>query len=141
MGLQYRKTKVVLNYRESKPTMFKLSQLTYPAVTETQLINEISQSQGVSAPLSKAVIDALLNRMVHYMEIGHGVSLGKFGSFKPVFTSKVAETADEATEATIKGKKIQFYPGGAFRDMLKNLSVGAASTKTWDTEAVSAEKE
>ena len=135
MGLQYRKTKVVLNYRESKPTMFKLSQLTYPAVTETQLINEISQSQGVSAPLSKAVIDALLNRMVHYMEIGHGVSLGKFGS------SKVAETADEATEATIKGKKIQFYPGGAFRDMLKNLSVGAASTKTWDTEAVSAEKE
>ena len=38
MGLQYRKARVVLNYRETKPQMFKLVQLTYPAVTTEQLI-------------------------------------------------------------------------------------------------------
>ena len=132
MGLQYRKAKVKLTYLEGKPEVYKLQQLTYPAVTDTQLIAEISQSQGVNSSQTKAVVDALLNRLVHYMEIGHGVSLGKFGSFKPVFTSKTAKTAEEADEDTIKVKKIMFYPGGSFKEMLKNLSVGAAAEKTWD---------
>ena len=130
MGLQYRKAKVKLTYLEGKPEVYKLQQLTYPAVTDTQLIAEISQSQGVNSSQTKAVVDALLNRLVHYMEIGHGVSLGTFGSFKPVFTSKTVKTLDglEGDEAlkTVKVKKVQFFPGGDFKDMLKALSMNSA---------------
>ena len=76
------------------------------------------------------MVDALLNRLVHYMEIGHGVSLGSFGSFKPVFTSKVAQSYDEI-EDTLDGKgfrkKVRFYPGGKFADMLKGMTVTSAS--------------
>jgi len=60
---------------------------------------------------------------VHYMELGHGVSLGQFGSFKPTFNSKTARSLKETTLETVKVKKIQFYPGGAFKEMLSNLSM------------------
>jgi len=130
MGLQYRKGKMKLNYLDEKPEVYKAMQLTYPQVTYEQLVEEIAQSRGVNTNMTRAVVDALLNRLVHYMEIGHGVSLGTFGSFKPVFTSKVAQTLDDVDE-TLAGKgfkkKVRFFPGGKFANMLKGLSVAAAS--------------
>lgn len=130
MGIQYRKTKITLNYREEKPQVYKLQQLTYPAVTFAQLVGECSSSCGVNPAQTKAVIDALVNRLVHYMEIGHGVSLGSFGSFKPVFVSKAVPTLDEV-EKTIGGKgfkkKVRFYPGGKFAQMLKGMAVTGAA--------------
>ncbi|MBR1668829.1 MAG: HU family DNA-binding protein [Bacteroidaceae bacterium] len=131
MGLQYRKGKVKLNYREEKPEVYKAIQLTYPQVTYEQLVEEIAQSRGVNTNMTRSVVDALLNRLVHYMEIGHGVSLGSFGSFKPVFTSKTVQTYGEIEEslaADAKGfrKKVRFYPGGKFAQMLKGMSVTGA---------------
>lgn len=130
MGLQYRKAKVTLTFRDEKPQVYKLMQLTYPAVTSAQLVNECSNSCGVNPAQTKAVIDALINRLVHYMEIGHGVKMGDFGQFKPVFLSKTVKTLDglEGDEAmkTIKVKRVQFFPGKAFKDMLANLPISAA---------------
>ena len=130
MGLQYRKGKMKLQYRETKPEVYKAFQLTYPQVSYEQLVEEIAQSRGVNTNSTRAVVDALLNRLVHYMEIGHGVSLGSFGSFKPVFTSKVAQSYDEIQD-TLDGKgfrkKVRFYPGGKFADMLKGMTVTSAS--------------
>lgn len=76
---------------------------------------------------TRAVMDALINRMVHYMEIGHGVKLGNFGSFKPTFNVKCVKTSEEATAETIKQKKIQFRPGKSFRNMLNDLEIRSAS--------------
>ena len=130
MGIQYRKTKITLNYREEKPQVYKLRQLTYPAVTFAQLVGECSSSCGVNPAQTKAVIDALVNRLVHYMEIGHGVSLGSFGSFKPVFVSKAVPSLEEV-DKTIGGKgfkkKVRFYPGGKFAQMLKGMAVTGAA--------------
>ena len=129
MGLMYRKAKVKLTYREEKPEVYKLRQLTYPAVTYDQLLGMI-QIVGVNRAQTKAVVDALLQSLVHYMELGHGVSLGTFGSFKPTFNSKTVKTLDglEGDEAlkTVMVKKIQFFPGGDFKDMLKALSMSSA---------------
>ena len=128
MGLMYRKAKVKLTYLEEKPEVYKLRQLTYPAVTYDQLLGMI-QIVGVNRAQTKAVVDALLQSLVHYMEIGHAVSLGQFGSFKPVFNSKTTKLLDDVDD-TIGGKgfikKINFYPGGKFKQMLKDLSVGGA---------------
>ena len=131
MGLQYRKTKMTLNFREEKPQVYKLRQLTYPAVTTSQLVAECANSCSVNPSQTKAVIDALVNRLVHYMAIGHGVKMGDFGSFKPTFNSKTVKVLDDldGDEAikTIKVKKIQFYPGKAFKNMLDELSITSAS--------------
>lgn len=131
MGLQYRKAKVRLTYREEKPEVYKLRQLTYPQVSTNQLVSEISQSCGINTGTTKAVIDALTNRLVHYMEIGHGVKMGDFGSFKPTFNSKTVRTLadldDEDALKTVKIKKIQFYPGKQLHQMIQNISLTEAS--------------
>jgi hypothetical protein len=128
MGLQYRKGKVTLQYMEEKPEVYKAIQLTFPKVTYEQLL-EMIQIVGVSKAQTRAVVEALLTSLVHYMEIGHAVSLGQFGSFKPVFNSKTTKLLDDVDD-TIGGKgfikKINFYPGGKFKQMLKDLSVGGA---------------
>ncbi len=116
-----------LSFLEEKPEVYKLRQLTFPQVTFAQLVKECSDSCGVNTAQTKAVLDALINRLVHYMEIGHGVRMGDFGSFKPVFTSKAAKTLEECDETTIRQKKVTFYPGKAFKDMLDDLTVTSAS--------------
>lgn len=124
MGLQFRKGKVTLNYRDGKPNAYKLIQMSFPQVTYTQLVNECSKVCGVAPSQTRGVVEALISRMTMYMELGHGVRLGDFGSFRPTFNSKVADNEKDATlEKTLKTKKIQFYPGLAFRNMLDNLTI------------------
>lgn len=127
MGLQYRKTKTKLTFMEDKPERYKIRQLTYPQVTEDQLLQECSESCGVNTSQTRAVVDALVNRLVHYMTIGHGVSMGRFGSFKPVFTSKCTKTYAEADASTVTSKKVQFYAGKAFRDMMAGMAITSAN--------------
>lgn len=130
MGLQYRKAKVTLTYRDEKPQVYKLRQLTFPQVKFAQLVKECSNSCGVNPAQTRAVIDALVDRLAHYMEIGHGVKMGDFGSFKPVFNSKTVKTLDglEGDEAlkTVKVKKVMFFPGKVFKDMIEDLTLESA---------------
>lgn len=123
MGLNYRKTKIKLNYLDEKPTRYKIQQLTFPQVSYEQLVEEVAQSRGVNSSATRSVVDALLNRLIHYMEIGHGVSLGSFGSFKPTFTAKSVRLLDDANEHTVKVRKVRFFPGGQFQKMLRGLNV------------------
>lgn len=132
MSVQYRKTKMKLNFLEDKPEVFKIAQVNLPAITFKQLINECSVSCGVNSSQTKAVIDALVNRIVHYMEIGHGVKMGDFGSFKPTFRCKTAKTPEEATAQTVTRKVIRFYPGQDFRSMLSDMSVESAAVSLDD---------
>jgi len=127
MGLLYRKTKQTLNYLEEKPEVYRLQQITYPAVTFDQLVNECSTSCGVNASQTKAVINALTDRLVHYMEIGHGVKVGEFGSFKPVFTSKVSATIENLSTENVRQKKVRFTPGKKFKSMLDDMTISGAS--------------
>lgn len=131
MGIQFRKAKVSLGFKEGKPQVYKLKQLTYPIVTFKELIDECSQSCGVNPAHTHAVIYALTNRLTHYMEIGHGVNMGDFGSFKPVINVKTVKKLDdlegEKAMDTVTLKKVRFYPGKSFRDMLSELDVTAAA--------------
>lgn len=127
MAIQYRKAKTKVGIMEGKPTVYKAQQITYPMVSFSELIEECSEACGVGKSQSKAVIEALVSRLTMYMKMGHGVKMGEFGSFKPVFRCKVGLTAEEVTAETIVQKKIRFFPGKAFRDMLGSLGVISAS--------------
>lgn len=126
MSIVYRKVKKVLNFKEDKPEVYKIHQLTFPQVSFAELVDECSESCGVNRAQTKAVADALLNRIIMYMKLGHGVRLGDFGTFKPTFTSKTVKTLgelDEEATSTIKRKKVSFYAGGAFRELMGNMSI------------------
>lgn len=127
MGLIVRKVKQTLHYKEDEPEVYKLSQISYPVVSYEALVEEVSQSRGENTNKTKAVIDAVVNRMVHYMSLGFAVRLGEFGTFKPKIRTKTAQSADELDATNIKQKLIQFYPGKQFRTMLKDLGVVTAT--------------
>lgn len=122
MGLTYRKAKTKLTYREGKPEVYKMRQLTFPPLTYKQLLAEVVVA-GVNASQTAAVVEAVVNRMAFVLSLGHAVQFGSFGTFKPTFNSKVARSLEETTLDTLKVKKIQFYPGAAFREMLSNLDL------------------
>jgi len=122
-----RKAKAVLAYQEGKPTVYKLSQVIFPQVSYDDLVEEISNSCGVNPNQTLSVVTALLNRLIHYMEIGHGVRLGSFGSFIPKIRVKCVKTEEEATVETVQQKVIRFVPGKDFKEMLANMRVESAS--------------
>ena len=117
---------MVLNFKEDKPTVYKIAQVSFPAISYNELVNECSLSCGVNPSNTEAVIAALCDRLVHYMEIGHPVKLGRFGSFKPAFRAKTTLSLDDANASTVTQKLVRFFPGKQFRDMIANLSVQGA---------------
>lgn len=123
MPITYSKVKTVLGFKEGKPTVYKITQQTIPAVTFSKLVDEVAQSCAVNPAMSKAVVEAMINRMCHYMELGHMVQMGEFGSFKPTFTTKTQASADKLSAKNVKARKIRFYPGQRFKDMLSNISI------------------
>ena len=134
MTLLYNKRKMVLSFKKDKPTVYKIHQQTLPPVTVEQLVKEVSDSCGVKSTMTKAVTEALIDRLSHYMELGHGVKLGEFGSFKPVFTASTQETEDTLGADNVRLKKIRFYPGKRFRTMLDGLGVLNAKSVALDEE-------
>lgn len=134
MTLLYNKKKMMLAFLKDKPTVFKIQQQTLPPVTFDQLVKEVSDSCGVKSTMTKAVTEALIDRMTHYMELGHGVKLGEFGSFKPVFTAKTQEAENDLGADNVRMKKIRFYPGKRFKQMLSSLSVRNANLIVDDEE-------
>lgn len=117
------KRAIKLGYKEGKPTAYKLAATRQQNVTYEKLLDEVSNSCGVNRSQSKAVIEALIDRMTMFMDYGMGVQLGDFGTFKPTVQSKAKETEDDLSAADVKRLKIRYFPGKRFKNMLAQMSV------------------
>lgn len=134
MPIQYRKVRRVLNFKEDKPTVYKIEPVGMPKVSFKKLLKEVAHSENVNETQVSAVVLALLNRLQHYLELGMLVSLDSFGSFKVQVHAKTTLSIDDANASTVTRKTIQFIPGKEFRDMLDELSVINASKSLDDEE-------
>lgn len=123
MPIVVRKTTKQLSFKEGKPKVHTVQVVRFPNITSEQLVDEIVQTQGVTKTQALSVIEAYINRMVHYMEIGHGVKMGNFGIFKPTINSKSTDDATKVNAGLIQKKRILFYPGKDFRRMLSDIQI------------------
>ena len=123
MPIVVRKTTKQLSFKEGKPRVHTVQVVRYPNITSEQLVDEIVQTQGITKAQALSVIEAYINRMVHYMEIGHGVKMGNFGIFKPTINSKSTDDATKVNAGLIQKKRILFYPGKDFRRMLSDMQI------------------
>lgn len=136
MSLIVEKRAIKLNYKEDKPTAYKMAAVRQQKVTFEKLLDEVSNSCGVNRSQTKAVIEALIDRMTMFMDYGMGVKLGEFGTFQPGITSKAKKTEDEVSSDDVKRVKIRFYPGKRFRNMLAQISLASFDTDDDDDEEV-----
>lgn len=123
MALVYEKQKIKLNYKEDKPEVYRIKPVKQQPVSFDDLLSEVSNSCGVNRSQTKAVIEALIDRMTVFMNYGMLVKLGDFGSFKPTFNAKTGATADAVSADNVTRKKIQFFPGKRFKQMLSGMAV------------------
>lgn len=123
MALIYEKQKITLSFKKDKPEVYRIKPVRQQAVTFDDLLDEVSNSCGVNRAQTKAVLEGLIDRMIVFMNYGMPVKLGDFGSFKPTFNSKTGATADDVTSENVTRKKILFYPGKRFKQMLEDISV------------------
>lgn len=121
MSFVVTKTEITLGFEKDKPTRYKLAQQTIPPVTFNQLVADVADSCGVNTTMSKAVVEGMINRMCYLMGLGHAVQMGEFGTFKPVFSVKTQQTREAVSVDNVKTKKIRFYPGKRFKNVLEDM--------------------
>ena len=123
MSMKFVRSQRILGFKEGKPTMYKIAQLNYATVSQDELVNEAARSCGMNKTMMKAALEAIVDCACHYVELGHPVQIGEFGTVKPVFTSKMQKTAEELGADNVRTKKIRFYPGQRLKDVVKGISV------------------
>lgn len=123
MGVKFTKTKVTLNFKKDKPTVYKIQQVNYGAVDTETLTDDVSEACGMNRAMTKAIIEAIVQRTCRYIGMGMAVQLGDLGTIKPVFTTKTKETVEELGADNVRNKKIRFYPGSRFQKVVKNISI------------------
>lgn len=123
MPVKFTKTKMKLNFKKDKPTVYKIQQVNYGAVDTETLTDDVAEACGMNRAMTKAIIEAIVQRTCRYIGMGLSVQLGDLGTIKPVFTTKTKETVDELGADNIRNKKVRFYPGARLNQVVKNLSV------------------
>lgn len=123
MALIYEVRKTTLNFKKEKPTVYKVAAVRQQTVGFDALVKEVASSCGVHRTQSKAVVEALIDRLIHYMDLGLPVNVGELGSFKPTIRTKVKETAEEVNASNVVRRVVRFYPGKRLKDMLEDLSI------------------
>ncbi|MBQ0023140.1 MAG: hypothetical protein KBT29_07870 [Prevotellaceae bacterium] len=91
-----------------------------PIVSFKKLIEECCISCGEHPSKTKGVVEALVDRIGHYLTLGRAVQIDGIGTFKPVINSTSAPSADELEEPAkaIKGVKVRFYPHTPLQDAI-----------------------
>ena len=114
---------MVLNFKEEKPTVYKVQQISYGTLGLDKLVAEIAHAEGVNETQTLSVITALVNRIAHYVELGYGVRVGDLGSFKLQLNAVCTQTLDDANANTIRRFRVNFRPGKKLQDVAKTVTV------------------
>lgn len=78
----------------------------------------VAQDTGARPAQVKMILDTLVESMMDWIEEGHGVKLGNFGSFMPTVKSASSEVADEAG---VKRVWVTFYAGKELKERLDDV--------------------
>ena len=123
MPLDVKISKRKLNFTEEKKEVYVASADRNRVIETDKIAGEIAVDTGARPAQVKMILNTLTDRMMAWLEEGHGVRFGKLGSFLPSVRSKSGDTADEAT---VKRVRIAFYPSKELSDRVAELTILAA---------------
>lgn len=99
-------TKELLYYAQLEPVT---------AVGLSALATAISNECTVTIHDIKAVLSALEEKVIMYLQSGMSVRLGDLGSFHPTVSSRGAATPEAFTSTNLRGVKVAFSKSSAMR--------------------------
>ncbi len=124
MALDIKIEKRKLNFKEDKKEVFVAVPDRNGVIDTDKMAREIAVDTGARPAQVKLVLEALTERMMAWLEEGHGVRFGKLGSFLPSVRSKSGESADDAE---VKRIRIAFYPSRELSKKVASISINTVS--------------
>ena len=113
----FRRAKV-LNYRDEKPTVYKLQQLTYPAIKEKDLVRYICNSSNIPESTLTACLKAIAEGIVYFAINGHRVVFDGFGGFYINVRTKTAKSEEALTAENIVSSRLAYVPATELRELI-----------------------
>ena len=119
MGMNVKIRKKTLNFTKEKKQIYVAQADRGDVIDADKIAALIAQDTGARPAQVKMILNTLTDSMITWLEEGHGVKLGNFGSFMP---SVKSDSSEDPNEVGVKRMRLTFYPS-------KDLSrrVGAIS--------------
>lgn len=134
MPLDVKIEKKTLNFTDDKKEVYVASADRNGVIDSDKIAQEVALDTGARPAQVKMILNTLNDRMLAWLEEGHGVRFGKLGSFLPSVRSQSGETADEAG---VKRVKVVFYPS---RELSKRVAAININTVSPDGDAATGEE-
>ena len=114
----YRKQRK-LDFRETKPTVYQLRQLTYPVIKEKNLIKYIANSAALPVSTIQACVAAIAEGIAYFTINGHRVVFPDFGGFYLNVRTKVAQSAEDLSiDENLRTTRLAFVPVADLHDLI-----------------------
>jgi len=132
MAIKFEVKKVVFGFDKTKTEKFVAKAKVLGSVDFETLCEEVQKVSMAPRGVVKMVIDGLVDTLNMDLDKGYSVQLGDFGCFRPGLNAKSQAEADDVDANTVYRRKIIFYPGSYFKNMLgkatvERLSLGKGS--------------
>ena len=144
--IKMRATRSVLNYRENKPTMYRLRQMSYPPIKEDELIKYISNSAHVPESTIKAAVAAIGEAISYFAINGHRVVIDGFGGFylnvntkwfdknKPSANSKELALDNFDIKKCVYRSALRFVPGARLQSIVSATGTNIVTSGEFKAE-------
>ena len=91
-------------------------------IDKKQIADDLVLISSLSRGDISSVIENLLDSIPKYLLRGYSVQLGDLGTLRISFSSEGTDASDNFNVGMIRGKKILFTPGSAFKKILADLT-------------------
>lgn len=107
MGVNVKTQKKVLHFTQEKKEIYVAKVERGDVIGPDKIAELIAKDTGARPAQVKMILNTLTDSMITWLEEGHGVKLGNFGSFMPSVKSASSENPEEVG---VKRVRLTFYP-------------------------------
>ena len=107
MGMNVKVRKKVLHFTKEKKEIYVAQADRGDVIDSDKIAELIAKDTGARPAQVKMILNTLTDSMITWLEEGHGVKLGNFGSFMPSVRSASSENPEEVG---VKRMRLTFYP-------------------------------
>lgn len=103
------------------PKKFYLRPVSSGEMTLDDLATEIAHTSSLTEADVHAVLQALVHAIPRAISDGYIVRLGNLGSFRMSVNSAGSNQKDQVSEASIRKRRLVFYPGKRLKQQLNKI--------------------
>ena len=131
MGVNVKIRKKVLNFTEEKKEIYVAEADRGDVIDAKKIAKLIAQDTGARPAQVEMILNSLTNSMITWLEEGHGVKLGNFGSFMPSVRS---DSNEDPEKVGVKRMRLTFYPSKDLYTKVGAISYSKESLPQNETE-------